>query len=116
MCRHGCRSSRQPTHRYSSTRPRRHLSRQKPWMAASRLLPLGPPDSSGYFCSLGIHHPMKPTLHIRIVHCFSLFLLLLVSACGAGTPAPAPLASPTPLYLVTVPSDATPTATPFQPV
>jgi LCP family protein required for cell wall assembly len=42
-------------------------------------------------------------------------LLILVSACGAQPPALAPLATPTALVLVTVPADATPTATPFQP-
>ena len=38
----------------------------------------------------------------------------MVSACAAQ-PA-APLATPTTMYLVTVPADATPTATPFQPI
>ena len=42
-------------------------------------------------------------------------LLILVSACGAQPPVLAPLATPTALVLVTVPADATPTATPFQP-
>ena len=42
-------------------------------------------------------------------------LLILVSACGAQPLALAPLATPTALVLVTVPADATPTATPFQP-
>jgi polyisoprenyl-teichoic acid--peptidoglycan teichoic acid transferase len=43
-------------------------------------------------------------------------LLILVSACGGQLPASVPLATPTTLYLATVPVDATPTATPFQPV
>ena len=43
-------------------------------------------------------------------------LLILVSACGGNPSASAPLATPTSLYLVTVPVDATPTATPFQPI
>jgi LCP family protein required for cell wall assembly len=41
-------------------------------------------------------------------------LLILVSSCG-GQPTSS-LPTPTILYLVTVPADATPTATPFQPV
>jgi LCP family protein required for cell wall assembly len=41
-------------------------------------------------------------------------LLILVSACGS--PPPVTIPTPTTLYLVTVPADATPTATPFQPV
>lgn len=42
----------------------------------------------------------------------------MVSACGGqpSAPAAAPLATHTTLYLVTVPEDATPTATPFQPI
>jgi LCP family protein required for cell wall assembly len=43
-------------------------------------------------------------------------LLMMVSACGAQPPVSAPLATPSTLYLVTVPADATPTGTPFQPV
>jgi LCP family protein required for cell wall assembly len=42
--------------------------------------------------------------------------LILSSACGARSSGPAPLATPTTLYLITVPADATPTATPFQPL
>ncbi len=51
----------------------------------------------------------------RIIN-LACLLLITVSACAAQPPAPAPLATPTTLYLVTAPADATPTATPFQPV
>jgi LCP family protein required for cell wall assembly len=51
----------------------------------------------------------------RTIH-LACLLLILVSACGPRTPASAPLATPTALILVTVPADATPTATPFQPL
>ncbi len=51
----------------------------------------------------------------RTIH-LACLLLILVSACGPQTPASAPLATPTALVLVTVPADATPTATPFQPL
>ncbi len=44
----------------------------------------------------------------------ALLLLLSVSACG-GDPY-LPTSAPTTSYLVTVPADATPTVTPFQPV
>jgi hypothetical protein len=52
----------------------------------------------------------------RIVNVACL-ILLTVSACGGqpSAPAAAPPATPTTLCLVTVPADATPTATPFQP-
>ena len=43
-------------------------------------------------------------------------LLIVVSACGNQMPASTPVSTPTSLYLVTVPADATPTATPFQPI
>ena len=49
----------------------------------------------------------------QIIH-LTCLLLLTISACGIQPSAP--LATPTTLYLVTVPADATPTATPFQPV
>ena len=54
----------------------------------------------------------------RIVNIVVCLFLLTASACGAQPPASvaAPLGTPTTLYLVTVPADATPTATPFQPV
>jgi hypothetical protein len=54
-------------------------------------------------------------LRITNVACL---ILLTVSACG-GQPSAfvtGPLTAPTSFYLVTVPADATPTATPFQPV
>jgi len=54
-------------------------------------------------------------MHSRIVN-LACLLLILVSACGVQPPASVPRATPTTLYLVTVPADATPTATPFQPV
>ena len=43
-------------------------------------------------------------------------ILIMVSACGGRIFNPASLATPTTLYLVTVPADATPTPTPFQPL
>jgi polyisoprenyl-teichoic acid--peptidoglycan teichoic acid transferase len=43
-------------------------------------------------------------------------ILIMVSACGSQPPAQVTLPTPTSLYLVTVPADATPTATPFQPL
>jgi LCP family protein required for cell wall assembly len=55
----------------------------------------------------------KKTMRSRIVS-IACLILITVSACGGQ--ASAPLATPTTLYLVTVPADATPTATPFQPV
>ncbi len=51
----------------------------------------------------------------RIIN-LACLLLILVSACGGSPSAPEPLATPTTLYLVTVPADATPTRTPFQPI
>ncbi len=51
----------------------------------------------------------------RIIN-LACLLLIMVSACGAQPSALAPLSTPTTLYLVTVPADATPTATPFQPI
>ncbi len=49
---------------------------------------------------------------------FAFTLLLLLTACGTsvGSGAGLPQSTPTPLFLVTVGEDATPTATPFQPV
>jgi polyisoprenyl-teichoic acid--peptidoglycan teichoic acid transferase len=52
-------------------------------------------------------------MRTRIIN-LACLLLLLASACG-GQPLAA-VATPTTLYLVTVPADATPTPTPFQPV
>lgn len=52
-------------------------------------------------------------MRTRIIN-LACLLLLLASACG-GQPLAA-VSTPTTLYLVTVPSDATPTPTPFQPV
>ena len=52
----------------------------------------------------------------RITNLAGLLILLFASACGGQPAAPAGLASPTALYLVTVPADATATATPFQPL
>jgi hypothetical protein len=52
-------------------------------------------------------------MHSRIV-IIACLILLTVSACG-GQPS-APAAAPTTLYLVTVPADAIPAATPFQPI
>jgi LCP family protein required for cell wall assembly len=54
-------------------------------------------------------------MKLRIIN-LACLLLILVSACGPNPSTPAPLATPTTLYLVSVPADATPTATPFQPV
>jgi hypothetical protein len=56
-------------------------------------------------------------MHSRIVN-IACLILLTVSACGGQPSAPAatPLATPTTLYLVTIPANATPTATPFQPI
>ena len=51
----------------------------------------------------------------RIIN-LACLLLIMVSACGNQPPAPALLPTPTTLYLVTVPADATSTATPFQPI
>jgi LCP family protein required for cell wall assembly len=52
-------------------------------------------------------------MRTRIIN-LACLLLFLASACG-GQPLAA-VSTPTTLYLVTVPSDATPTPTPFQPV
>ena len=54
-------------------------------------------------------------MRFRIIN-LACLLLILVSACGGQPSAFGSLATPTTLYLVTVPADATPTATPFQPV
>jgi LCP family protein required for cell wall assembly len=51
----------------------------------------------------------------RIIN-LACLLLIIISACGGQPSAPASLSTPTTLYLVTVPADATPTATPFQPI
>jgi polyisoprenyl-teichoic acid--peptidoglycan teichoic acid transferase len=51
----------------------------------------------------------------RIIN-LACLILITVSACRAQQSAPAPLATPTTFYLVTVPADATPTLTPFQPL
>ena len=56
-------------------------------------------------------------MHSRIV-IVACVILLMVSACGEQPSAPATglLATPTALYLFTVPADAIPAATPFQPI
>jgi len=51
----------------------------------------------------------------RIIN-LACLLLIAASACGAQPSASLPIATPTTLYLVTVPADATPTPTPFQPI
>jgi LCP family protein required for cell wall assembly len=51
----------------------------------------------------------------RIIR-FTCLILLTVSACVPQPVTQVPLPTPTNLFLVTVPADATPTATPFQPV
>ena len=54
--------------------------------------------------------------HPGIINFTCLLMLLMVSACGGQPAGLAPLATPTTLYLVTVPPNATATATPFQPL
>jgi LCP family protein required for cell wall assembly len=51
----------------------------------------------------------------KIIRFISLLLLLSISACGGQPAGSESFVTPAPLYLVTVPSDATETATPFQP-
>ncbi|NCP15828.1 hypothetical protein GW866_02135, partial [bacterium] len=46
----------------------------------------------------------------------TLFLILLTACEAVPTPNQAPTATPTALLMVTVPPDATPTPTPFQPL
>jgi LCP family protein required for cell wall assembly len=55
-------------------------------------------------------------MRCKIKNLVCLLLIVIISACGNQPLASTPINVPTTLYLVTVPADATPTATPFQPV